>query len=226
MPYPSKPYVRHPLGAQAAVGGTGLLAAAGRLVTRRRLLALLPVAVGTAIVTQPTLMERLLLHIICFIGSLFEPYDSILPKKSFLKFFIRAVQKGKRDYDVKHGLVTPPFQPFPVCPRGHFAASDAITPRTRVTARRFPSTTRPSWTATMSQPWRRMGRWRWSTRLLARTASRRLLGTRRRLTPTNPSRQSGLIDDVYTFTAVCAHRRSDLLGARPIICSVHDQRVI
>ena len=122
MPYPSKPYVRHPLGAQAAVGGTGLLAAAGRLVTRRRLLALLPVAVGTAIVTQPTLMERLLLHFICFIGSLFEPYDSILPKKSFLKFFIRAVQKAKRDYDVKHGLVPPrpsTLSVLPACPPAH-----------------------------------------------------------------------------------------------------------
>ena len=52
-----------------------------------------------------------LLHFIFFIGSLFEPYDSLLPKKSFLKFFIRAVQKAKRDYDVKHGLVPPPTRP-------------------------------------------------------------------------------------------------------------------
>eukprot|EP00966_Prymnesium_polylepis_P224004 5182298-Prymnesium_polylepis.1 len=63
------------------------------------MLALVPVAVGAAIVTQPSMMERLLVHLICFIGSLFEPYDSVLDKKSPLKFFIKAVQKAKRDYD-------------------------------------------------------------------------------------------------------------------------------
>ena len=57
-----------------------------------------------AVVQYPDVMERVLLHAICFIGSLLALHDSILPKKSFLKFFIRAVQ-AKRDYDVKHGLV-------------------------------------------------------------------------------------------------------------------------
>ena len=115
-PYPTKPYVRHPLGV-TAVRGTGLLAAAGRLVNRKSMLALVPVAVGAAIVTQPSMMERLLVHLICFIGSLFEPYDSVLDKKSPLKFFIKAVQKAKRDYDVKHGLVRrPPLKATLQCP--------------------------------------------------------------------------------------------------------------
>ncbi|KAL1507050.1 hypothetical protein AB1Y20_007912 [Prymnesium parvum] len=111
-PYPTKPFVRHPLGASAAVRSTGLLAAAARVVRGKGLMVLLPVTIGAAVVTNPEMAERVLLHLICFIGSLFEPYDSILPKNSFLKFFIKAVQKAKRDYDVKYGLVSIEDQTF------------------------------------------------------------------------------------------------------------------
>lgn len=109
-PYPKRPFVRHPLGAQ--LQGSGLIAAAGRLVTRKRLLALLPAAIVTASFTYPGAMERLLLHVICIIGSLFEPFDSVLPKRSPLRFFIKAVQDAKRAYDVKHGLVSIDDQTF------------------------------------------------------------------------------------------------------------------
>lgn len=104
-PYPSRPYVRNPLGLQTAVCGTGLLASARHFVNRKGLIAILPVTLGAAVLTRPSLVTRLLLHIICCIGSLLEPYDSLLPKNSFLKFFIRTVQKAKRDYDLKYGLV-------------------------------------------------------------------------------------------------------------------------
>merc|ERR1712217_986875 len=75
-------------------------------------LALVAVASGAAAIVQANMLERLLLHLICFIGSQLEPYDMILPKKSSLKVFIRVVQKAKRDYDVKHGLVSIDDQTF------------------------------------------------------------------------------------------------------------------
>ena len=71
MPAMSKPYVRPPPGSTVtALRRTGLLAAASRLVSRKRLLALLPVALTAAVVQYPDVMERVLLHTICFIGSL------------------------------------------------------------------------------------------------------------------------------------------------------------
>ena len=41
---------------------------------------------------------------LCFLGSLFEPFDTVLPAKHPLRFFVDQVQHARRAFEVKHGL--------------------------------------------------------------------------------------------------------------------------
>jgi len=42
--------------------------------------------------------------VLCFLGSLFEPFDTVLPAKHPLRFFVDQVQHARRAFEVKHGL--------------------------------------------------------------------------------------------------------------------------
>ena len=44
------------------------------------------------------------LQVLCFLGSLFEPFDTVLPAKHPLRFFVDQVQHARRAFEVKHGL--------------------------------------------------------------------------------------------------------------------------
>ena len=43
-------------------------------------------------------------QVLCFLGSLFEPFDTVLPAKHPLRFFVDQVQHARRAFEVKHGL--------------------------------------------------------------------------------------------------------------------------
>merc|ERR1719272_2606575 len=55
-------------------------------------------------VAFPEPMARFALHVLCFLGSLFEPFDTVLPAKHPLRFFVDQVQHARRAFEVKHGL--------------------------------------------------------------------------------------------------------------------------
>ena len=45
-----------------------------------------------------------MLHIIYCLGSLVEPFDTVLPERSLLRCFIQQVQRARKAFEVKHGL--------------------------------------------------------------------------------------------------------------------------
>ena len=92
-PPPSKtqlPRVSSPV--VSSMKRAGLAGALGQLVSLRSTLLLLPAALAGLAVVNPELMSRLALHVLCFIGSLFEPFDAVLPAKHPLRFFITQVR--------------------------------------------------------------------------------------------------------------------------------------
>ena len=44
------------------------------------------------------------LQVLCFLGSLLEPFDTVLPAKHPLRFLVDQVQHARRAFEVKHGL--------------------------------------------------------------------------------------------------------------------------
>jgi len=80
----------------------GLLA---KLASPKSALLMLPAAIAGLALAYPEPMARFFLHVLCFLGSLFEPFDSVLPQKHPLRVFIAQVQDARRAYEVKHGLV-------------------------------------------------------------------------------------------------------------------------
>ena len=61
-------------------------------------------ALGSCFLLNPAAASSLTLHAICFIGSLVEPLESLLPKRSILRAFIYQVKKSRRAFEVKHGI--------------------------------------------------------------------------------------------------------------------------
>ena len=80
------PRVNSPIVGQR-VQRTGLAVLLGQLTSPRRALVLLTAAVAGLAVVHPERVARAVLHILCFIGSLFEPFDSVMPAKHPLRFF-------------------------------------------------------------------------------------------------------------------------------------------
>ena len=104
-PRPRAPRLRNPAGAAAsAAGRAGVLTLVGRAVTPRRALAVLPAALIGMAIACPDLLAQLLLQVVCFVGSLFEPYETFLPEGSLLLSFAKSVKAMKKAYAVKHGL--------------------------------------------------------------------------------------------------------------------------
>merc|ERR1740117_2539308 len=100
------PKLQRPRVSSPVVGGprlqrAGLLAA---LLSPSRALLLLPAALMGLAVAFPEPMARFALHVLCFLGSLFEPFDTGLPAKHPLRFFVDQVQHARRAFEVKHGL--------------------------------------------------------------------------------------------------------------------------
>ena len=98
-PKPRTPRLQHPIASRRRRVG-GPLA----VITRHRMALLPAVAVG-AWVAAPTSISWLLMHLICFLGSLIEPFDHVLPKSGILRGMVRLVQQARTAYEVKHGLV-------------------------------------------------------------------------------------------------------------------------
>uniref|UniRef100_A0A7S2G2I5 Uncharacterized protein n=1 Tax=Haptolina brevifila TaxID=156173 RepID=A0A7S2G2I5_9EUKA len=103
-PMPKKPWVRRPV-----IDGKP---AARLAISPRNAMLLLPAAVGAMSVACPDLLTRLLVQLICFVGSLFEPFDTVLPQSGLLRTCITTVQQAKKAYNVKHGLVQIDEQQF------------------------------------------------------------------------------------------------------------------
>lgn len=101
---PKKPWVKRPV-----IDGKPAM----RLATSRRsAMVLLPAAVGAMTVACPDVLARLLVQLLCFVGSLFEPFDTVLPQSGLLRACITTVQQAKKAYNVKHGLVQIDEQQF------------------------------------------------------------------------------------------------------------------
>jgi hypothetical protein len=84
----------------------------GALLTPKRAVVLLPAVLGGMAVVCPDVLAGLLVQFICYIGSLFEPYDSVLPEKGLLRTLVTTVQRAKKAYNVKHGLISIDEQQF------------------------------------------------------------------------------------------------------------------
>ena len=84
----------------------------GALLTPKRAVVLLPAVLGGMAVVCPDVLAGLLVQLICYIGSLFEPFDSVLPEKGLLRTLVTTVQRAKKAYNVKHGLISIDEQQF------------------------------------------------------------------------------------------------------------------
>ena len=95
QPKPRAPRLKSPYGGNPA--DRSALVSLSRLVTPKTTLMVLPaVCVGMAAVC-PDVLARLLMHVICFFGSLFEPFDSVLPQHGLLRSLVR----GRRGYPIR-----------------------------------------------------------------------------------------------------------------------------
>ena len=103
-PKVERPRVKSPVVAGPRLHAPGLAGLLGRLASPSKALLLLPAAIVGLALTFPEPMARLALHVLCFLGSLFEPFNDVLPQKHPLKFFVQQVQHARRAYEVKHGL--------------------------------------------------------------------------------------------------------------------------
>mmetsp|Transcript_39947 Transcript_39947/g.105559 ORF Transcript_39947/g.105559 Transcript_39947/m.105559 type:complete len:190 (+) Transcript_39947:110-679(+) len=84
----------------------------GALVTPKNAAVLLPAVLGGMAIAVPDALAGLLVQLICFFGSLFEPFDSVLPERGLLRSMVNTVQRAKKAYNVKHGLVQIDEQQF------------------------------------------------------------------------------------------------------------------
>ena len=61
---------------------------------------------------RPDVLASLLLQLVCYVGSLFEPFDSLLPQHGLLRSLVNTVKDAKRAYNVKHGIPSIDDQQF------------------------------------------------------------------------------------------------------------------
>ena len=102
MMEPPPPKLQRPRVSRPVVGG---LQRAGILASLSSpSLLLLPAALMGLAVAFPEPMARFALHVLCFLGSLLEPFDTVLPAKHPLRFLVDQVQHARRAFEVKHGL--------------------------------------------------------------------------------------------------------------------------
>lgn len=78
-----------------------------RLVTPRNALMVTPAALVALAFAAPDLLARLLLQVVCFFGSLIEPFDPLLPQKGLLRTLVTTVKSAKRAWYIKQGLPDP-----------------------------------------------------------------------------------------------------------------------
>ena len=99
-PVPRSPHVRLPY------------ERVGKLVTPRNALLLTPAALGGMAVLCPDVLARLLVQVLCFFGSLIEPFDTLLPKEGPVRALVTTVKQAKRAYNIKHGIPSLDDQQF------------------------------------------------------------------------------------------------------------------
>ncbi|EOD28059.1 hypothetical protein EMIHUDRAFT_235264 [Emiliania huxleyi CCMP1516] len=87
-----RPYVRPPAGSRLAAG-SGVYRKLLSVSTPRSAATLAAAAVTITCLVSRSAASRLVLHIMCFIGSLLEPFDSVLPKRSALRPFIEQARR-------------------------------------------------------------------------------------------------------------------------------------
>ena len=104
---PRAPRLRRPYPGGSIQGQReGVLTSIGRLVRPQTALVMLPAGAIALALAAPEVLARLLVQLICFIGSLLEPFEMLLPEKGLVRSLVSTVQAAKKAYNVKHGLVT------------------------------------------------------------------------------------------------------------------------
>ena len=81
--------------------------AVGHLITPGKALMLMPAALVAMAFAAPDMLARLVLQVICFFGSLIEPFDPLLPEKGLLRTLVTTVKSAKRAWYIKQGLPDP-----------------------------------------------------------------------------------------------------------------------
>mmetsp|Transcript_79583 Transcript_79583/g.131657 ORF Transcript_79583/g.131657 Transcript_79583/m.131657 type:complete len:262 (-) Transcript_79583:49-834(-) len=76
------------------------------IVTLGSKVLLVSAALGGMSVAFPDLLAQICLQIICFFGSFLEPFESFLPERGPLRALVTTVQKAKKAYNEKHGLMS------------------------------------------------------------------------------------------------------------------------
>ena len=99
-PVPRAPLLKRPYGQ------------VGQLITARNALLLTPAALGGMAVVCPDVLARLLLQVLCFFGSLIEPFDSLLPQTDPLRALVTTVKQAYRADTIKHGIPSLDDQQF------------------------------------------------------------------------------------------------------------------
>ena len=94
-PVPKAPRLKNP-------AATGL-----RLVTPQNVLMVTPAALVALAFAAPDVLARILLQVVCFFGSLIEPFDPLLPQKGLLRTLVTTVKSAKRAWYIKQGLPDP-----------------------------------------------------------------------------------------------------------------------
>ena len=84
QPKPRSPRLKSPYGG-GTDGHSGVMVSLSRLVTPQRTLIMLPAVWAAMVMLRPDLLARLLLQLICYLGSLFEPFDGLLPQHGLLR---------------------------------------------------------------------------------------------------------------------------------------------
>ena len=107
-PRERKPRIHNPIVGKPA----GVMAAVQMVASPKRAIMLLPAVMCTMAVASPDLLTRILVQLMCYLGSLFEPLETFLPEKGVLRALVTTVQQAKKAYNVKHGLVSIDEQQF------------------------------------------------------------------------------------------------------------------
>ena len=74
------------------------------LLSPRTAVMLLPAGMVAMAFAAPGLLAKLLLQVICYFGSLIEPFDSLLPENGVLRAMVTTVKDAKRNWHKKMGI--------------------------------------------------------------------------------------------------------------------------
>merc|ERR1719321_1150734 len=53
----------------------------------------------------PDHLAKVLLELVCYLGSFLEPYEELLPSKGPLRAMVTTVKQARKAYNIKNGLI-------------------------------------------------------------------------------------------------------------------------